>query len=114
MAAGTITYPYKRGKDVWGHSAVVPFQYAGPVSYLAGGDAAFAAGKIKLGVIEWMLGGWGIAANGLTAVRYEYNTVTGAIQAFWSKTTPAGAFPEVTDATDLSGYVALLVAFGRG
>jgi len=114
MAAGTITYPYKRGLDVWGHSVVVPFQYTGPASYAAGGDTTFAAGQVKLGAIEWILGGWAIVAStGLSAVYYAWNPTTGAIQAFWGNTTPAGVWPEVTDATNLSTYTAILIAFGR-
>lgn len=119
MADGTITYPYARGLDVWGKSAVVPFTYAGPSSYLAGGDTRFATvlgpGLVKLGVIEWILGGDALVATTyLTMVRYVWNPTTKAIQAFWGNTTPAGVWPEVTDATNLSTYSALMVAFGRG
>ena len=114
MAAGTITYPYKRGVDVRGHSKMCPVQYVGPASYVAGGDANFTAGKVKLGTIEWVIPMLGIAANGLSAVMYAWNPTTEKLQAFWSKTTPAGAFPEVTDGTDLTGFSAILLCYGKG
>ncbi len=117
MAAGTISYPYKRGVDVWGHSRITPVTYVGPALYAAGGDTTFTANKLKLGAIEWVLGGWAIPTAGLTMVIYVYdpaaNSGAGALKAFWGNTTPAGVLPEVTDNTDLTTYVATLVVFGR-
>ena len=92
-----------------------PVTYVGPASYAAGGDAAFLAGAVKLGTIEWVIPcGLGVAADGLTAVLYSYNQVTGKLQAFWGNTTPAGVWPEVTDTTDLSGYTCVLLVYGKG
>lgn len=120
--AGTITYPYQRGKDVWGHSAVVPIQYTGPTAYATGGDVAFVAGLMKLGSIEVLLGGLAIdaaAGAGVHAVVFVYNpssSVAGnvpALQAYWCAGAGA-ALVEVTNGTDLSGYTATILAMGKG
>ena len=118
--AGTITYPPTTPQVAWprddrGGSARVMFSWTGSASYTTGGDA-IAAGEIKLGVIEYMPAAVAIAATGAaTAIIFQYNYVTGKMQAFWQTgAAAAAALPEVTSTTDLSDYTALVIAEGRG
>lgn len=118
MPAGVVTRngAFSRGMDVYGHSAVCPFQYFGPTAYAAGGelqdDPVF-----KLGVVEFVPDFLGIPAAGTTAVIYHYNVVTSKMQAFWTNeaviNTPQ-ALVEVANGTDLSTFVGQSVAFGKG
>jgi hypothetical protein len=98
--------------DVYGHSALCPFQYYGPTSYAAGGEAQ-AAKVFKLGVIEWVPPFLGVPADGLHAVVYHYNLTTNKMMAFFDAGANA-ALKEVTDGTDLSTYIGNGVAFGKG
>lgn len=124
MSVGTVTYPPTTPSVAWprddrGGSARVMFSYTGPGAgaggYVTGGDTIL-AGQIKLGKIEFMPAAVAIAAVGAaTAVIYQFNYVTGKLQAFWQTgAAAAAALPEVDAGTDLSGYTALLVAEGRG
>lgn len=113
MAAATFTYPdplARWGRDSRGLSMHVQFQYSGPNPYATGGDA-IAAGAIKLGAIEYMPPV--MAVNGTNAVMLVYNATTGKIMAFWCAGSGA-ALVEVTNGTNLSGYVATMIAEGRG
>ena len=118
MSVGTVTYPpsstYPTAwpRDDRGGSARVMFTYTGPASYPTGGDTIL-AGQIKLGRIEWMPPALAIVAGGATGILFVFNYATGKLQAYWGG--GAGvALTEVTAATDLSTYTALLVAEGRG
>lgn len=125
MSVGTVTYPPTVPTNLaWpvdqrGGSQRVMFNYAGPSAgaggYVTGGDTVL-AGQIKLGTIEYVNPAVAIATTGAaTAVIYQYNYVTGKIQAFWQTGAgAAAALPEVTSGTDLSDYTALMVAEGRG
>lgn len=120
--AGTLTYPPASTynpiwpKDARGLSMRTLATYAGPGSgaggYVTGGDP-ITAQQVKLGLIEWSPPA--IGNSGTAAVVYQYNFLTGKIQAFWQ--TGAGgaaALPEVDSGTDLSTYVALMSFEGRG
>lgn len=115
MAVGVVTRNVSpsRGMDVWGHFAVCPFQYYGPTSYLAGGEAQ-GAQAFKLGVVEVVHDFLGVPAAGTTAVIYRYNITTGKMQAFQSTTGAPNALVEVADATDLSSFIGNSVAMGKG
>ncbi len=114
MAVGAVTRNVSpsRGMDVYGHSAVCPFQYYGPTSYLAGGEAQ-GAQVFKLGTVEYIPDFLGVPADGLHCVIYHYNTTTNKMQAFWDAGANA-AMKEVTDATDLSTYIGNSIAMGKG
>lgn len=115
MAPGVITRNVSpsRGMDVYGHSAVCPFQYSGPTNYQAGGDAQVAA-AFKLGVIEQIDPFLGVSVATTTAVMFNYNIATGKMQAFWTGAGLSGAFAEVANGTDLSGFTGSNIAFGKG
>lgn len=115
MPAGVVNKDVTRGLDVWGHTVVSPFSYVGPNPYATGGDAQ-AANVFKLGVLENVDIGPGVSANGVQAVVFSYNYVTGKMQAFWQNPTAGAseALQEVDNGTDLSGFVARGVAFGKG
>lgn len=115
LAPGVVNKNSSRGMDVWGHFAVCPFSYIGPTVYAAGGDAQ-AANVFKLGVVEYVEIGVGVSANGLQAVIYVYNNATNKMQAFWQTPTAGANAPlaEVDNGTDLSGFTAFGLAFGKG
>jgi hypothetical protein len=113
MAAGVVSRTITRGKDVWGHTAVMPFSYYGPTSYVAGGEA-IAANAFKLGVIEEIPAFLGVNAAGTLAVVYQYNYATGKMQAFYQNEAAASALVEVAAATDLSLYTGRGRAYGKG
>lgn len=114
MAAGTVARNVSpsRGMDVYGHSAVCPFQYTGPSTYPTGGDPQ-AAGVFKLGVVEAIGDFLGVNAGGTAAISFHYNCATNKMQAFWDNGVGA-AMSEVTNNTDLSAYVGNSVAYGKG
>lgn len=114
--AGTITLydVAQRGMDAWGKYAIAPFSYVGPASYVTGGET-LVPNKAKLGLVELMFGGFGIATTGAaTAVWFVWNPSTLKIQAFWGNAGSASALPEVDSTTDLSDYKAQFIALGRG
>lgn len=113
MAAGVVNRNVTRGKDVWGHHAVIPFSYYGPTSYSTGGEA-IAANAFKLGVIEVIPEFLGVNSAATLAVVYRYNYATGKMQAFWQNEAAASALVEVTATTDLSLYTGRGLAFGKG
>ena len=47
------------------------------------------------------------------AVIFAWNPTTLKVQAFWGNAGTAGVLPEVDASTDLSGYKALMIAFGK-
>ncbi len=113
MAAGVLSRTVSRGKDVWGHVAVMPFSYVGPTSYSTGGESQ-PASAFKLGVIEYCPAFLGVNAGGTLAVVYQYNIATSKMQAFWQNEAAASALVEVAAATDLSGYTGRGMAYGKG
>lgn len=118
MAAGVVTRnpsSNPRGMDAWGHSAICPFSYAGPNPYATGGDA-ITAQQFKLGVIEYIDIGPGVSANTVQAVIWAWNPTTSKLQAYWQNPTAGAneALQEVDNGTDLSGFTALGIAFGKG
>lgn len=114
MAVTTYDIYAGRGIDAWGHYHLSPVRITGPTTYTTGGDA-LAAGSVKLGVIEGMLGGLAIATTGAaTAVIFAYNRLTGKMQAFWQTgAAAAAALPEVDNGTDLSDYTADVLFYGK-
>lgn len=115
MPAGVVNKDITRGLDVWGHSAVSPFSYVGPNPYPTGGDAQ-AAQVFKLGVVECVDIGVGVNVATTAAVVFSYNYATGKIQAYWQTPTAGAnaALAEVDNGTDLSGFTARGIAFGKG
>jgi hypothetical protein len=113
MAAGVLSRTVSRGKDVWGHVAVMPFSYVGPTSYATGGEAQ-AASAFKLGVVEYCPAFLGVNSGGTAAIVYQYNIGTSKMQAFWQNELVASGLVEVTAGTDLSGYTGRGMAYGKG
>lgn len=113
-AAGVVTLVNRR-LDAWGHTVASPFQYVGPNPYATGGDAVTAQ-QFKLGVIEYVEIALGLKADTTAAVAFMYNQTTGKMQAFWQTPTAGANAPlaEVDNGTDLSGYTAQGIAFGKG
>lgn len=79
------------------------FQYTGPVSYATGGDS-LTPEEIGLGRIEAVLGL--LISNGSAVLFGYYNRTTKKI--LWYSATGT----EVTNATDLSAYAAVLEVIG--
>lgn len=115
MAVGVVSRNVSpsRGMDVYGHSAVCPFNYVGPNPYATGGDPVTPQ-QFKLGVIEFIDIGLGVSADTLTAVLFTYNFTTAKMQAYQSTTGAPNALVEVANGTDLSGFTARGYAFGKG
>ena len=113
MAAGVLSRTVSRGKDVWGHVAVMPFSYLGPTSYSTGGEAQ-SAQAFKLGVVEYCPHFLGVNSGGTAAIVYQYNIATAKMQAFWQNELTASALVEVTSGVDLSGYTGRGIAYGKG
>lgn len=113
MAAGVLSRTVSRGKDVWGHVAVLPFSYYGPTSYSTGGESLL-ANAFKLGVIECIPEFLGVNSAGTLAVVYRYNYATEKMQAFWQNEATASALVEVAATTDLSVYIGRGIAYGKG
>lgn len=113
MAAGVVNKNVSRGLDVWGHFAVCPFSYVGPNPYATGGESIVDS-VFKLGDIEYVTPIIAFSADRTQAVLFQYDPVSNKMMAYWGNTTPAGVLPEVTNATDLSGFSGLGMAFGKG
>lgn len=113
--AGTFSlFVSSRGLDVWGHEKISPFVYTGPASYATGGEVVL-PGSVKLGTIEWVFAGVGIAvSDGASAVLFVWNPLTAKLQAFWGQAGSASALLEVSNGTVLNGYRAFMVACGKG
>lgn len=107
--------PNPRGMDAWGHYAICPFSYVGPNPYLTGGDPVTAQ-QFKLGVLEYLDMGPAINAGNTACVLMGLNPGTMKIQAFWQNPTDGAneALKEVDNNTDLSGFTAVGIAFGKG
>ena len=111
-----ITYPAplaRWAKDVWGHFAVTQALYAGPAEYVTGGEAV-TPGQVKLGVIEFVPPAVGMKSDRTDAVIYVYDRDNGKMVAYWANAGAASQLLEVTATTDLSGYPATMLFFGRG
>jgi hypothetical protein len=113
MAAGVLSRTVARGKDVWGHTAIMPFSYVGPNPYATGGEAQ-AASAFKLGAVECCPAFLGVNSGGTAAVVFQYNITTSKMQCFWQDELTASALVEVTNGTDLSGYTGRGIAYGKG
>jgi hypothetical protein len=111
--AGTLSRTISRGKDVWGHVAVMPFSYLGPASYVTGGES-HPASDFKLGVIEYCPAFLGVNSGGTLAIVFQYNISTSKMQAFWQNELTASALVEVDSGTDISAYTGRGMAFGKG
>jgi hypothetical protein len=111
--AGVLSRTVSRGKDVWGHVAVMPFSYVGPSSYVTGGES-HPAGDFKLGVIEYCPSFLGVNSGGTLAVIFQYNIGTSKMQAFWQNEAASSALVEVPNATNLSAYTGRGMAYGKG
>src|SRR5204862_8336362 len=101
MAAGVVSRTISRGKDVWGHTAVMPFSYYGPTSYSTGGEA-IAADAFKLGVIEEIPAFLGVNSAGTHAALSQYNYSTRKMHAFWQNEASRSAMADVRATTELS------------
>jgi hypothetical protein len=113
MAAGVLSRTVSRGKDVWGHVAVMPFSYVGPNPYATGGES-HPANDFKLGVIEYCPAFLGVNSAGTLAVVFQYDIANSKMQAFWQNELTASGLVEVANGTDLSGYTGRGMAYGKG
>lgn len=103
---GTLNFTAAdRPFDVAGIRRRVIIQYAGPASYVTGGDPLVAA-DIKLGVIEDIPEQ--IVSNGTNILCIVYNNTAGTMQFF-----DTSSKAEVAAATNLSLYVGRFEAVGR-